>query len=666
MRAVWLLGVLLALAHVPAGAAVVLPDWVRAAAAGAAAPAEAERDADAVALTDQMEVLVRRDGTVVRHGRTVYRILRPGGTGWGHLDVAYSPHERITFLHGWGQGPAGQPYEAADRQAVDAAPSDEVVGTDERIRILTLPGVGVGSLVAFEWTTEDSAPLFDDDNWYFQDRIPERQVQYTLELPAGWQYNVHWRNHAEVPPSQLGAARWQWTLGDVSAVPKEPAMPVYGALAGHMHVVFSGPGARGRSFTSWADLGSWYLDLAHGRDEPTPAISASAAAATNGISDPLARIQAVARWVQTQVRYVDISFGIGGFQPHPVGDVLAKRYGDCKDHSALLTAMLKAIGVRSHYVLVHTERDMVQDQPLPENEFNHVILAIELPADVPTATLGGAQEDPALGRLLYFDSTDSITPSGRLSADLQGTYGLLVLPDGSHLQRLPQQAAALTGVHRTGKWTLDEGGKLAGDVTEILEGDRADQERWALQQLSKDTDREGFLERKLAGGLASYELTGATIAGAKDNSRPLEWRYSFEAESYSQSASDLLLVRPAVLRTRSVSGLMTGKDRHNPVLLLPGRDTDEFEIAIPPGYRVDELPRPVDRDESFASYHSRTSVKDGALHYSRQLEIRAFEVAAKDAQALWSFERTIDSDERSVATLARAPAPDAAATRAPR
>ena len=41
----------------------------------------------------------------------------------------------------------------------------------------------------------------------------------------------------------------------------------------------------------------------------------------------------------------------------------------------------------------------------------------------------------------------------------------------------------------------------------------------------------------------------------------------------------------------------------------PARDVDTFEIAIPAGYVVDDLPPPVDADYSFASYHSKTEVK---------------------------------------------------------
>jgi hypothetical protein len=313
--------------------------------------------------------------------------------------------------------------------------------------------------------------------------------------------------------------------------------------------------------------------------------------------------------------------------------------------------MLKAIGIQSYYVLVNSERGVVHDQPSPEQVFDHMILAIRLPPDAAGGPLESVQEDPSLGRILYFDSTDPFTPLGRLSANLQGSYALVVSAGGSRLLRLPQQAPESTGVQRAGKWALDDSGKLSGEVRETLLGDRADQERAQLQDLASDADRPKLLDRKLAGSLASYELTHAAIGGIADRRGPVTWVYAFDAQRYAQSAGELLLVRPAVLAVRSKLPISTDRPRHNPVNLLRGRDSDDFEIQLPAGYRVDELPRPVDVEEDFASYHSRTSVKDGVLHYSRRLEIKSFEVPPEQLQKLWRFYTAIDADQRSVATL---------------
>src|SRR5436190_14403127 len=92
-------------------------------------------------------------------------------------------------------------------------------------------------------------------------------------------------------------------------------------------------------------------------------------------------IRALAGFAQRDVRYIAVEVGIGGFQPHRATDVFANRYGDCKDKATLLRAMLHEIGIESHYVLVNATRGMVDPKLPTAGSFNHVILAIKVPAD---------------------------------------------------------------------------------------------------------------------------------------------------------------------------------------------------------------------------------------------------------------------------------------------
>jgi len=49
----------------------------------------------------------------------------------------------------------------------------------------------------------------------------------------------------------------------------------------------------------------------------------------------------------------------------------------------------------------------------------------------------------------------------------------------------------------------------------------------------------------------------------------------------------------------------------------PWRNTDTFEIALPAGYELDNLPPPVNADYSFASYHSKADITGKTLKYPR-------------------------------------------------
>src|SRR5256886_609977 len=76
-----------------------------------------------------------------------------------------------------------------------------------------------------------------------------------------------------------------------------------------------------------------------------------------------------------------------------------------------------------------------------------------------------------------------------------------------------------------------------------------------------------------------------------------------------------------------------------------------FEIALPPGFEVDDLPPPVDADYSFASYHSKTEVKGNVIGYSRTFEVKELSVPVGKADELRRFYRIIASDERNTVVL---------------
>jgi hypothetical protein len=73
-------------------------------------------------------------------------------------------------------------------------------------------------------------------------------------------------------------------------------------------------------------------------------------------------------------------------------------------------------------------------------------------------------------------------------------------------------------------------------------------------------------------------------------------------------------------------------------------DTDMFEIALPAGYEVDELPDPVDIKSAFGEYKSRLEMKGKQLQYVRSLEIRKVEVPTDQVDELRRFFQQVAAD----------------------
>ena len=81
--------------------------------------------------------------------------------------------------------------------------------------------------------------------------------------------------------------------------------------------------------------------------------------------------------------------------------------------------------------------------------------------------------------------------------------------------------------------------------------------------------------------------------------------------------------------------------------------TDQYEIQLPPGFVVEDIPDPVKADYSFGEYSSKCEVKGNILYYQRTYEIKNVMVSTKGLDDLKQFFRQIATDERSSAVLRR-------------
>jgi Domain of Unknown Function with PDB structure (DUF3857)/Transglutaminase-like superfamily len=629
------------------------PSWMHAL-VRASLPEHNEK-AEAIVLYSETSITVLSVDKIRRQVRVAFKILRPEGRNRGTVWVYLNSHRKIKSLHGWCIPAQGKDSEVKDKDSLETSPplieGAELI-EDVKFRVLHIPAPDPGNIVGYEYEVEEE-PFFLQDTWAFQTADPVRESRYSLQLPSGWEYRSTWLNHGEVAPTQTGN-QWQWAVSDVKWLRHEPDMPPFSGVEGQMIVSFFPPGGAAlNGFADWNAMGRWYANLVAGRADASPEIKQGVASLTASKATSLQKMQALAEFLQRQVRYVAIELGIGGWQPHPAPQVFSNRYGDCKDKATLLRSMLHEIGVDSYPVVIYTERGAVTPRtPARGYGFNHVILAIRLPDDVSDSTLVATLSHPKLGRILFFDPTDTVTPFGQIRGPLQANYGLLVAHDGGELVELPQEPSQMNSIQRVAILSLDSGGTLKGEVKETRVGDRASSERYRLLTVSKDTDRIKPLETLLSNSLANFQITHASVSNLQQTDRQFGWDYTFETHNYAKNAGDLLLVRPRVLGNKGLTILETKEPREFPVEFPgPAHDTDTFDITIPDGYVVDDVPPPVDADYSFASYHAKTVVQGNVIHYSRTFEVKELSVPVSRVDDLKKFYRIIAGDERNTAVL---------------
>ena len=139
-------------------------------------------------------------------------------------------------------------------------------------------------------------------------------------------------------------------------------------------------------------------------------------------NDTIEFINQAIRFVQDKVRYLGFENGIKAFQPHSPLQVLNQRFGDCKDKSFLLCAILRLKNIEANPLLVNTVLKEHVFEELPGfGAFDHCVTQIVLKTDT-----------------FYVDPTISYQ-GGLLENRSFPTYGygLIVKKGIKHLTQLP-------------------------------------------------------------------------------------------------------------------------------------------------------------------------------------------------------------------------------------
>jgi hypothetical protein len=630
-------------------AAAGTPDWLHALAQQP--QKKYADDANAVVLLDDQETTVRDNGEIVMHERIAYRILRPEGRHYAEYQLDFDSETKISSFHGWSITAQGQEYEAKEKDGFERSLTSYEVFSDEKVKVLILPGAEVGTVVGFEYERKKRPYVFQDF-CFFQERIPVERSSYTLRLPPGWEFSAQWINHApQDPVIQNGS--YVWELKDLPRIETEYNEPPYRALATTLLVNFFSDKVKSQTFRSWNDLALWHAQLTSGTREPSPALQQKVQELAPASMPLFDRMKALARFAQRDVRYAAIEIGIGGFKPHPAAEVFAHRYGDCKDKATVLAAMLAQIGVKSFYMPIHDERGIFTEKTPPNLGFDHVILAMQLPdASYPKA-LPAVYEHPKLGHLLIFDPTNEFVPFGELPPYEQDSYALLVTDNGGELIHLPVSAPERNTINRTAHLKLLPDGTLQGEIEEVRTGYSAMYAREYLQNESHN-DRKKILEHLWGPTIGSFKIDSFDLVNVDDIEKDFIIRYKFTSDHYAKNAGPLLLVRPHVVGEMA-GGFDPGKPRHYAYeFYAPFWRSERVEITLPEGYKVDELPAPAHAAPSFAEYTSKTEDAGNVLKYSRDYKMRTTTVPLEKIDQLKRLFGEIMVDEKNMAVLKKA------------
>ncbi len=611
---------------IAASSAFAQPDWLKQS-AKEAATLSPHKDAAAIILHHTAEVVMSA-GKTQTHIQKAVLILKPSAESYGVLVEALAPFREIKNLKGWTLRPESETRSLSkDRIAQISAsgPTD-----DNHLLVAKLDGVKTGAIAAFEYDVEETGVTSSYQSFVFQEQQPVRLVRFSVLVPKGWALHQAEWHMRELHFAQEGE-RYVWTGRDLPYRPEEPLMPSWQYLSRRLAVVgYNAAMTSSEHFRDWLSVANWCAEIHNPTARPETTVAAHAQLLTQGLQTPEEKLHKIAGFVRDEIRYVAVEIGKGRWQPRTAGQTLYNRYGDCKDKTTLMRALLQAVHIPSVPVLANTTYAVRSTLPTPF-QFNHCIIAVptqslpELTA-MPNATTNG---------WLFFDPTDPAARLGDLPVVLQGDLVLLATQSDSLLQRLPYRTAENYRRSYRAQASLSTEGALVAEVRITDFGDRALASRYLRgltpQEKQMEEWRTFFSQAVPAATLANYQT------GAQGDSAWVS--FQLRAPNYSKTTGGFLLLKTNFFQPSQPPAL-TSEKREHPIWFGPAQ-REEFEITwtLPGSWMIEEAPAALDNACAAASLQCQTQVSGNTLRFQsmqqqngRLLPVEEYHAARKLSQ----------------------------------
>jgi len=645
VRALTLLVIVAPLLH----AAAEAPDWIRQAAVPQPAyPAQVT----AVVLLHEEAVTVDPDGRRLMRERGAVRILQPGGNKIVASRIYNSKNGKIRDFQAWLIPPTGKPVVFPKNSVVDQAVSQDAVYDEAREKFVAFGSAPPGSVCAWE-ITEEERDVFTQDAYAFQERLPVVLSRYVVTLPPGWEAKGVIFN-SDAPDPQISGSTYTWEMKSLPFRERERYSPGLSALVPRLAVTYfppSGNRAGLQGLKDWSAVSAWLSGLVEPAAEVTDAIRAKAAQLTAGAATELDRLRAIAAFTQ-QTRYVEVSLNVargGGYTPHSAQETLTRNYGDCKDKATLMRALLKAAGLESFLTTISADdRAYVRPEWPSPMQFNHAIVAVRVSDSVslPTVVPG-----TPLGRLLFFDPTDSITPLGDLPQEEQGSPALVISGAGGALLTMPLLPPSANRIESSVNATVDLQGRLTAKIQRQYFGQAGIPLRGVQTYLGNSEMQKAF-EEGFARRLGATSVQNLAAAPHLTENR-LSLDLDLAAERFAQNMQGrLYVIRPGMLASGGEYSLPS-KERTAPVKLESDLRRDSIRIKIPSGYKLDELPAAVRVDSPYGTLNATWAVSNEEIVMEQTLEVRQKTVAASEYAQVRQFFEQLNAAESAPIVLVK-------------
>jgi transglutaminase-like putative cysteine protease len=571
--------------------------------------------ADVIILASEESLSIDAAGTATDSRYLRYRILTQKGAGeWASIAASWQPWlGKRPVLRARVITPDFVVHELDENTVTEApvAEGDARLFSDARLIRAPLPAIAPGAIVEEELRTEEKAAFEGAglvERVYFGSSVPVQHSRLTVEFPAEMplRYDLHLLPDMKPQRSEdQGRVRIVFDHGAAEAIDEvEPNTPYDDPIY---------PSVTVASGASWQTVAAQYAVLIDKQIDPGK-IAGLISGAIRGKKTQEEKIAALVNYLGRQVRYTGVEFGEANMFPSAPEETLNRKYGDCKDKSALLVAMLRSIGVPAYVALLRAgDQEDVSSQLPGVAMFNHAIVYV-----------AGTNK-------LWIDATDDHARVGELPIADQDRLALVIRPETSALVRTPLGASGDNLHLEKREIRLSDYGPA--QITEISQPEGADESYY--RRAYADTENKNVKE-SLSGYFKSQYLSDKLDHINRTDPDDLSTQFELTLASekarrgYTELNSAVAVIRfeglfarlPDELKEKQNSqgkddNTAAGKKKRTHDYLLPEPFVIEWQYTIKPPLSFRPGPLPQNAEIALGPAKLREEFKsdsDGTVH----------------------------------------------------
>ena len=457
---------------------------------------------------------------------------------------------------------------------------------------------------------------------------------FQIEMAASMDFRYKAFNLKKSPEVSMKDNRktTTWQLTNQVVITKEPntpdtyqPFPIVRTLPNNFEV----DGYVG-NMESWQSFGRFMYELNNNRDNLSPAMVQKVKTLTANAKTNEEKISILYNYLQENMRYVSVQLGIGGWQTFDADYVEKNKYGDCKALTNFMKGMLKTAGIKAYASLITAgDQHMEIEEDFTAPYFNHVIL------NVP-------EEE------IWLECTSTNNPVNYLGSSSENRPTLLITENGGVLTKTPaitenfQKGKTEIAIGEDGSATINCTTKLTGRLHEVF--------RYLVNNRSQEEQEKWFIETQ---SFPTFEVEKLNLAVNK-NAPEADCNYTIKVNRYASKAGKRLFV-PINLVNQMRRSLSKDEDRKQPLEFDLGyEDTDEITFKLPASYKLESLPKGIEKMESpYGTYSVEIQEKEGQIIYKRHLKINPIKIPASEYNDLRDFYKKIAKRDKAKLVLVR-------------